>query len=296
MRPFAFHTLDVFTTRRFAGNPLAVVLKADGLDGGAMQALAREFNLSETIFVRAPDEAGHEASVRIFTPGGELPFAGHPIVGCAILLAERHWPRGPIDEVLVLKTPAGPVPVRIHRAGGAPEATLTVPIVPTPRGEPLDSATIAHAVGLGTDDVLAGHPVAVHEGGPRFTYLPLRSLDALARARAPVPGALESLGAAQSIYCYAPGEEACDWRARMFAPDAGIPEDAATGSASAILASQLLAAGALAEGTTTLALRQGVEMGRPSEIRVEVDVEGGSLRAVRVTGSAVRVSDGQVFV
>ena len=302
-RSLAFHTLDVFTTTRFAGNPLAVVTGADELGTDAMQAVAREFNLSETVFVSAPDDERHEASVRIFTPTHEMPFAGHPTIGCAILLAERHWPKGRIDEVLVLEEKAGLVPVRVEREGPghAPiRASLTAPVTPTPRGEALDPRFATEGLGLPADAVREDHPVRVHEGGPSFLYVPLRDAEALGAAR-PAGAAFEALTAAAgcgSVYAYAleSGEAVGEVHARMFAPDAGIVEDPATGSAAAILASQLLGVRALGEGTTSLDVRQGVEMGRPSEIGLEIDVEAGALAAVRVSGRAVRVMDGQIIV
>ena len=296
-KPYHFHVLDVFTSRRYAGNPLAVVLGADDLDEGAMQRIAAEFNLSETIFVMAPENTDHEARVRIFTPRYEMPFAGHPTIGCAIHLAERHWSKGRIDETLVLEEGAGPVPVRVTRADGAIRATFTAPVIPRPAGTEPDRAAIARALRLAPEDLADDHPVAAHEGGPRFLYVPLRDVEALGRAEPLGPGWSDAVPKdAHSLYCYAPSpDDAVDYQARMFAPDAGIMEDPATGSASAILASQLLGAGALPEGTTGLSLRQGVEMGRPSEIGLEIDVAGEAIAAVRVSGSAVRVSDGQIF-
>lgn len=307
-KPYPFHTLDVFTARRFAGNPLAVVLNADTMEAATMQALAAEFGLSETVFVMAPEAEGHEARVRIFTPRHEMPFAGHPTIGCAVHLAERHWPKGAFEEVLVLEEEAGPVPVRVAREAGTKRvtATFTAPVVPFALGHAFEREGVARALGLATDDVRADHPILAHEGGPDFLYVPLASLDALARARPVEPhwaGTVvrdpDAPGASgrDSTYCYAPDPdgEGLAFRARMFAPLGGILEDPATGSASAILASQLLAAGALDEGTTRVSLVQGVEMGRRSEIGVEVDVANGALVAVRVSGTAVRVSDGQVM-
>ena len=311
-KPYPFHTLDVFTADRYAGNPLAVVLNADGMMAETMQAIAAEFGLSETIFVMAPEVEGHEARVRIFTPVHEMPFAGHPTIGCAVHLAERHWPKGAFDEVLTLGEEAGPVPVRVRRAKGEKRvrATFTAPVIPRAMDGEFDRAAVAAALGLAPDDIRADHPIAAHEGGPSFLYVPLASLDALARARPtephwsgamlrtpPTPGAT----AGDSTYCYAPDPEGdpkgdgMTFRARMFAPAGNIPEDPGTGSASAILASQLLAAGTLPEGTTAIRLRQGVEMGRPCEIEVEADVAKGALTAVRVSGTAVRMMDGQIM-
>lgn len=306
-KPYPFHTLDVFTGTRFQGNPLAVVLNADDMPAETMQAVAAEFGLSETVFVMAPEHPDHEARVRIFTPVHEMPFAGHPTIGCAVHLAERHWPKGAFDEVLVLGEEAGPVPVRVVRAKGAKRvtATFTAPVLPRRMDGAFERHAVAAALGLSPDDIGADHPIAAHEGGPSFLYVPLASVDALERAR-PVephwsatmrrdplrPGAHER----DSTYLYAldPDGEGTAYRARMFAPGGGVAEDPGTGSASAILASQLLVAGALGEGTSRIALTQGVEMGRPCEIAVEADVADGALTAVRVSGTAVRVMDGQI--
>ena len=298
-RPYHFHVLDVFTERRYTGNPLAVVLNADEMDTAAMQAVAREFNLSETIFTLAPDDPSHEAKVRIFTPVYEMPFAGHPTVGAAIHLAERRWPKGALDQTIMLEENAGLVPVRVQRREGRMRATFTAPVLPYPiDGAPSREDTAA-ALGLEPDEIRTDHPVALHQGGPNFLYVPLSSLEALARAKPCEPQWSKAVarGGRDAAYCYVPDPEAngLAFRARMFAPGGGTYEDPATGSASAILASQLLATGELSEGTTAIALRQGVEMGRPSEIGLEVDVADGALTAVRVTGSAVRVSDGQIF-
>ena len=296
--PYPYHVLDVFTTKRFEGNPLAVVLNADDMSGEAMQRVAREFNLSETIFVMAPVEDRNEARVRIFTPTGEMAFAGHPTIGCAIFLAERHWPKGKVDEVLVLEENAGPVPVHVRRESGAPMvATFTAPLVPEPFGHALDHAGAARALGLDEPDLLDAHPVRAHGGGPRFLFIPVRDVDALGRAM-PIEPHWSNLFGADGLaagFIYAPDGEG-RFRTRMFAPGEGIPEDPATGSASAILASQLLAAGELTNGTTDLRLCQGVEMGRPSDIAVSIDVADGAIAAVRVSGSAVRFADGQILV
>ena len=297
--PYHFHVYDVFTEQRFAGNPLAIVLGADGTSDRTMQAVAREFNLSETIFITAPDDPSHEAGVRIFTPTYEMPFAGHPVVGAAIHLAERRWHKGPIDETIVLECRAGAVPVRVRRGKGHVQATFTAPIIPHPVGDPVRRELAAQALGLSIEDVRDDHPCVAHEGGPTFAYVPLASLDALAKSRPTEPVFSETFerSGRVGVYCYAadPQADGLAFRARMFAPGAGVAEDPATGSASAILASQLFAANAIGDGTTSVSLIQGVEMGRRSEIALEVDVSNGAISAVRVTGAAVRVSDGQIL-
>jgi trans-2,3-dihydro-3-hydroxyanthranilate isomerase len=301
MSMLTFHTCDVFTDQPFAGNPLAIVLGADGLTDRQMQTLAREFNLSETIFVQAPANPAHTARVRIFFPTAEIPFAGHPTIGCAIHLACAMGP-GDFDRDLVLEEEAGLVPVRVVRRGTELRAEFVAPVLPhavpdaPDQARALDPQRLAMALGLAADEIGFGaHRPGLWQGGPRFLYAPVASLDALAKARPMEPVWSEQMRAAgvDSIYLYTPGD-GCDYQARMFSPTAGIPEDPATGSASAILSAQLLASGALAEGETRLRLQQGVEMGRPSQIGLTVQVAAGQLTEVRIAGSAVPVSQGSI--
>jgi trans-2,3-dihydro-3-hydroxyanthranilate isomerase len=255
----SFHTCDVFTNRPFVGYPLAIVLGADDLTPGQMQTLAREFNLSETIFVQRPVNPAHTARVRIFFPTAEIPFAGHPTIGCAIHLATAAAGPGDFDRQIVLEEEAGLVPVRVWRQGGETRAEFIAPVVP----HAVSDATVAGpdrlaaALGLAAADIGFGaHRPGLWQGGPRFLYAPIASLDALTRARPIEPAWSEVTMAAgvDSIYLYAK-DSARDYRARMFSPTAGIPEDPATGSASAILAAQLLASGTLTEGETRRALQ-----------------------------------------
>ena len=286
-----FHTLDVFTTTPFAGNPLAVVLGADGLTTAQMQTIAREFNLSETIFVQPPANPAYTAKVRIFFPTAEIPFAGHPTIGCAILLAETAH-QGDFETLITLEEEAGIVPVTVRRQGTDITAEFTAPVIPYPISHQPDPALLAQALDLTPDD-LGPHNPGVHEGGPRFLYAPVKTLQALAKARPIEPhwSALMTAAGVDSAYLYT---AAADYRARMFSPTAGIPEDPATGSATALLASQLLENNALKDGTTTLHLQQGVEMGRPSDLRLTIDVAKDQLQAVRIAGSAVRIGQGQL--
>lgn len=290
-----FHTLDVFTDTPFAGNPLAVVLGADGLTTQHMQTIAREFNLSETIFVQAPQNPAHTARVRIFFPTDEIPFAGHPTVGCAIHLAcQSHT--GDFETLITLEEEAGLVPVTVTRHGPHTEAEFTAPVLPFPVKTDLPADLIAASLGLPTAQIgFANHRPATHQGGPRFLYVPLDSLATLGHARPHEPHwpTLMALAEVDSAYLYTPGES-CDYQARMFSPTAGIAEDPATGSASAILASQLWRTGVIPSGTTRFALRQGIEMGRPSTIGLTVDASAQGLTAVRIKGSAVPICSGQI--
>lgn len=289
-----FHTLDVFTDRPFHGNPLAVVLEADTLTPDQMQTIAREFNLSETIFVQAPQDPAHTARVRIFFPTAEIPFAGHPTIGCAIHLAcAAH--EGDFTAHLVLEEQAGLVPVTVTRKGKDVQAEFTAPVLPFPTGAPAPDALIAAATGL-TLIGFDGHRPGVFQGGPSFLYVPVASIDDLAQAwpREPAWSELMAKAGVDGAYLYTKGK-ACDFRARMFSPTAGIPEDPATGSASALLAAQLHASGALKPGTTHFTLHQGVEMGRPSTIHLTVDVTT-QITAIRIKGSAVPISHGQIVI
>jgi len=290
----SFETWDVFTETRFAGNPLAVVRDAGGLTDAQMQVLAREFNLSETIFVMPPRNPAHTARVRIFFPTDEIPFAGHPTIGCAISLSGLAGPGPDAEAALVLEEEAGLVPVRVTRRAGRVHAELTAPVVPFAAPDRADPALCSAALG-GVTTGCKGHPApSVWQGGPSFLYVPLPDLAALAAARPCEPAWSRLMEAAgvDSAWCYTPTETG--YRARMFSPGAGIPEDPATGSASAIFAAELQARGLLGEGETRVEILQGVEMGRPSQISVTAVVTAGALTAVRVAGSAVPVSSGRI--
>jgi trans-2,3-dihydro-3-hydroxyanthranilate isomerase len=298
-----FRTLDVFTTLPFTGNPLAVVLGADGLTTAQMQTIAREFNLSETIFVMAPRDTAHRARVRIFFPTAEIPFAGHPTIGCAILLASMDAGLevaglGDFERHLVLEEEAGLVPVTVWRKDGVMEAEFTAPVVPHGTDGVVAGDRLAPALGLLPEDIGFGaHQPGIWQGGPRFLYVPVSSLAVLGRARAMQPhwDAVIAAAGVDSAYLYTPGSE-CDFRARMFSPTAGIPEDPATGSATAILAAQLRASGVLTDGINRFHLRQGVEMGRASDLFLTVDVAGSAVQAVRIRGAAVSLSNGRITV
>lgn len=293
-----FHTLDVFTDRAFAGNPLAVVLGADGLSPAQMQTIAREFNLSETIFVMAPRDPAHTARVRIFFPTAEIPFAGHPTVGCAIHLATQSARSGDFSANLVLEEEAGLVPVTVTRQGDSVEAEFAAPVLPHAAAGAVLTEALAPALGLLPGDIGFGaHRPAIWQGGPAFLYVPVASLNSLAQARPIQPhwDAVMQAAGVDSAYLYTPGPD-CDFRARMFSPTAGIPEDPATGSASAILAAQLAASGALTGTEDRFVLHQGVEMGRPSRIHLTVQQEGERLARVLIRGSAVPVSSGRIVV
>ncbi len=291
-----FQTLDVFTTRPFAGNPLAVVEGANGLTTAQMQTIAGEFNLSETIFVQPPENPAHSAKVRIFTPEAELPFAGHPTIGCAVFLAEQVR-EGDFEVEILLEERAGLVAVQVTRTAGRTEAEFIAPVLPKPTaGTPPDKATAAAALGLAEADIGFGnHTPRAWQAGPEFLFIPLAGRAALRRAKA-ASGFSEMTAAAKAhgAYLYCRRTAGAGFHARLFAPDIGVTEDPATGSASAILAAQLLASGALPDGSSQIPLVQGEDMGRPGEIGLSVDVAKGAITEIRIRGAAVRIAHGQM--
>lgn len=295
MTALPFITCDVFTETPYGGNPLAIVEGADDLATAQMQLIAREFNLSETIFVQPPEDPANTARVRIFFPTAEIPFAGHPTIGCAIHLARARNEGSDWTDLIALEEVAGRVPVTVTSSAGRITAQFTAPVLPTPHPGPVDPDLIPAALGLEASEIgFDSHAPAMWAGGPDFLYVPVTSLDALARAR-PTHPAWSRLASEcnESVYVYTRGET-CDFRARMFAPGHGIAEDPATGSASAIFAAQLHASAQIGDGTTRLGLEQGVEMGRPSQIGLSVDCADGAITAIRIVGTAVPIMSGQI--
>jgi trans-2,3-dihydro-3-hydroxyanthranilate isomerase len=297
-----FYTLDVFAGEVLAGNPLAVVLDTQGLDDRRMQAIAAEFHLSETVFVRAPAQAGHRASLRIFTPGQELPFAGHPTVGTAVLLAilDRGGKAG--ETVFELEEKVGVVPCAIGVAGAdRGEATFTVPRLSERVGGLPAKAKLARALGLEQGDIGFGaHEPTIYSAGVPFACVPLRNRDAVTRARPQGESfdtafAQASPGAPNAyVYCADPLDRAHAFHARMFAPSAGILEDPATGSAAAALAGAIMASDEPGDGEHRFVIEQGDAMGRPSRITLSLSVAGQKLRQARIGGQAVIVSEGSL--
>ncbi|MGH8444926.1 MAG: PhzF family phenazine biosynthesis protein [Solimonas sp.] len=295
--PLRFHTLDVFTTQPYGGNPLAVVFGGDTLTAAQMQRIAREFNLSETVFLLPPTRPDALHRVRIFTPGRELPFAGHPTVGTACLLAELGLAPKGAEVSFVLEEGVGPVPVMVRRVPGEPMyAELSVAKMPE-YGPPPDAAAVAAVLGLEAADLVSGDErVRAVSCGVPFILVPVRAPEQLAAIDFDASAARKAFGGAwaSSFFIYARGYEG-ELRARMFAPDMGIAEDPATGSAAAALAGAL-GSEAQADGTYVWVLHQGVEMGRPSVLHIAADRSGGSVTAVRVGGHSVLMSDGSLGV
>jgi len=299
-----FITADVFTNRPLEGNPLAVFPDARGLSDPLMQRIAREFNLSETVFVLPPDDPKNTRCLRIFTPKAELPFAGHPTVGAAYVLAALgEIPLTGAETRIVFEERVGPVPVLIRSEEGRPVFTqLTAAKLPEQGPIPPEAAELAEMLSLAPEDVLSegdDYPQGF-SCGPPFLFIPLRSRDALRRARLRIDVWEEVLlgGWAREVYlfCREPELPGSQIRARMFAAELGIGEDPATGAAVSALGGYLGIRAPESDGTLAWTVEQGFEMGRPSLLHLEVDKQGGEITAVRVGGSSVLVSEGTIAV
>ena len=295
MAVYDFETLDVFTTSKFAGNPLAVLMDAQGLSAEQMQTITREFNLAESTFVLPPEDKANTARVRIFTPGYEMPFAGHPTVGTAIAIARARGLKGEIR--LELNTGVFPVTVDAAAEGGFAE--FKNPNLPKENGPAPSVEKLAAALSL----PVAAIDTQTHRprrcgAGVDFIYV-RASLDAVKKAKVN-SAAWGELGLADivGVYLYAEGGEAADatYHARMFAPDAGVFEDPATGGAAAGFPAQIVRSQSVPDGVHSWVIEQGFEMGRPSRIVTTVEIEGGEVASVRIGGNAVFVQKGQLFI
>jgi trans-2,3-dihydro-3-hydroxyanthranilate isomerase len=292
-----FVTLDVFTRDALAGNPLAVVLDAEGLNDHAMQAIAREFNLSETVFVRPPADPKCRAALRIFTPGRELPFAGHPTVGAAVLLAIRDHGDGHGHGAFDLEERIGVVPCAVEVIDdGLGRAVFTLPKLPAEIAEAANDVTLAAALSLKPGDIgFDRHRPSVCSAGVGYTCVPVSGPDALAAARPDAAhwAAIRPADHANAyVYARAAAGGGHHFRARMFAPGMGVLEDPATGSAAAAFAQAVMMFETPGDGEHRLVIEQGYEMGRPSQIDLHLTVSGGELVKAAIGGAAVIVSEG----
>ena len=295
---YRYYICDVFTDTRFGGNQLAVLPEAHGLSDRQMQQVAREFNFSETAFV-LPAEQGHTRRVRIFTPTAEVPFAGHPNIGTAFVLATTGA-FGPIDSSITVtfEERAGLVPIAIHRRQGRLWCQLSAP-ERLSLGETVSAEVLASAVSLAPEDVVTTtHRPRVASVGLPFLVAELRDRSALERARVSGQGfdALVARGVVPDVHLYTRSGDEFDIRARMFAPFDGVPEDPATGSANCALAGLLSHYEAATDGTSAWRIAQGVEMGRPSVLEASAEKRGGVVAVTRVGGASVLVSEGIIEV
>jgi trans-2,3-dihydro-3-hydroxyanthranilate isomerase len=299
--PLEFVTVDVFTERRFGGNPLAVVFNGDGLSTAQMQSIAGEFNLSETTFVLPPQAAAHTAEVRIFTPRAELPFAGHPNVGTAFALANRGTVFGrPIGDGVVFEEKAGLVPLDFLREGTTTiGARLTAP-QPLSRGKDIAADIVAAACSIAVADIETRHHTpCIATAGTAFVFAELKTTLAL-RAAVPRSEAFSRNFPAEEaagIHLYArDGTDGVDIRARMFAPLHGVPEDPATGSANVALAGLLASLRPEPDLSLRLRIAQGAEMGRPSLLDAAAEKRGGRVVETRIGGRCVAVMTGTIAI
>jgi trans-2,3-dihydro-3-hydroxyanthranilate isomerase len=278
VRTFRYVVADVFTDEPLAGNPVAVFTDARELEAAEMQRLALEMNLSESVFVFPAEAEGH-ARIRIFTPSVELPFAGHPTLGTAFVLAQ------PMQlAVIRLETGKGIVPVELEREG--PRIVFGRMVQPVPSWEPFAEAdALLTALGAKHSEL----PVELYDNGVRHVYVALGSEDEVAALR-PNLGALSEFPAVVGTNCFA--GSGSRWKTRMFAPGGGVVEDPATGSAAGPLAVHLARHGRIGWGEE-VQITQGVEIGRPSTLYARADGSADQIDRVEVGGSAVIVARGE---
>jgi trans-2,3-dihydro-3-hydroxyanthranilate isomerase len=302
LMPLSYTTLDVFTDRPFGGNPLAVFCDQPALSTAQMQVIAREFNLSETVFIVPPREPRALRRLRIFSPSREMPFAGHPTLGAVQTLVEAGIANIPGETgEFALELEVGLVPIKVTRRTGAlPFLQLTAARLPETRGTAPSPAALARMLQLEEREILHDRDRAeAWSCGLPFLFVPVRDRAVLARAKPDSAAWSDTLKGAWAteafVFCRDPELPGSQIRARMFAPDLGIGEDPATGSAVAAFGGYLAAREPAGTGTHHWTIEQGFEMGRPSLLRVQVDTSNGKPAAVHVGGTAVTVSEGRLL-
>jgi trans-2,3-dihydro-3-hydroxyanthranilate isomerase len=295
-----FETVDVFTADRFSGNPLAVVLNALGLSTQQMQSIAGEFNLAETTFVLPPRDNAHTAEVRIFTPRAEMPFAGHPNIGTAFVLARAgtSYGRAIAQDRVIFEEKAGLVPITLLKDGTSiVGARLASPQALSVSSE-IPVELIASACSVAVDDIETGnHHPCIASCGAAFILAELKTREALAAASPRDDVFRQEIARypATSILVYAQAdEEEIDIRARMFAPRHGIHEDPATGSANVALIGLLAKLRPESDLELSKTIAQGVEMGRPSLLEAQAEKRGGIVTATYIGGRCVPVMQGSI--
>ena len=305
MDTLSYVTVDVFTSTRFEGNPLAVIADARGLSDAAMQRIATEFNYSEVTFVLPPENPENSARVRIFTPTMEVPFAGHPNVGTAYVLGQQAEIFGkPVGEKLRFEEKAGIVEISLKRSGGRIAATAIRAPQPLTVGDTIAEETIAGCVSLEPGAVVTTtHAPVFASVGLNFAVAEVSGLEALAAARPNLAGFQAAAGRQTtsghdfSLFVYArTSENPWHIRARMFAPLDNVPEDPATGSASAALGAYLVSLAPDADMNVHITVEQGVEMGRRSIIALDVSKLSGTVTDVVISGSCVPVMGGEIIL
>lgn len=298
MTELSYVIVDVFAEAALRGNPAAIVFDADGLSDIEMQALGREFNLSETAFILKPRDAAHTAQVRIFTPGNEVPFAGHPNIGSAFALAQR---RGLTGDDLLFDEKAGLVHLKLQRENGAiVGASLRAPrSLSTEPGPPAGATAAALSLDEG-DIVTATHPPVTASVGLEFLFVEVTDIAALDRARAHIPAfdLIRASHRVEGVHIYAKSATPTGARiqARNLSPYDGIGEDAATGSATASLVALLAERDPRADCDFALEAHQGIEMGRPSLLHGLAEKRGGKVAPPHVSGRCVQVMQGTISI
>ncbi|HET6622090.1 MAG TPA: PhzF family phenazine biosynthesis protein [Dongiaceae bacterium] len=298
MTQLRYAIIDVFAEAPLQGNPAAIVFDADALDGARMQAIAREFNLSETAFILKPQDAAHAAHVRIFAPMVEVPFAGHPNIGAAFALANDRPLRG---DNLVFEERAGLVRVQLDRIGErVVGASLTAPQTVSTQQAP-DVAAVAAALSLNESEIItATHPPIVATVGLEFMFVEVSDLAALGKARAYLP-AFDLIRDSRGIwgvhlYVKWPAGDGARIQARNLSPYDGIGEDPATGSATASLTALLAQLDPRADCDLHLEARQGIEMGRPSLLHGYAQKREGRVAPPRISGRCISVMQGALTI
>ncbi len=292
-----FITVDVFTARAFGGNPLAVILDGRGLTTAQMQVIAAEFNLAETTFVLPPQDPKHTAQVRIFTPRAEMPFAGHPNVGTAFVLAREGGSQGrPVGEPLLFEEKAGLVRLDLIKDATAVVGARLEPPQPLTRGDDIAPDIVAAACSLKLGDVeTANHAPCIASCGLPLVFAELKTRAALAAAqpRSDVFAERLPMARATGILVYVKDQSGgFDLQVRMFAPLYGVPEDPATGSANVALVGLLASLRPERDLKLQLRIAQGVDMGRASLLEAAAEKRGGKLTALSIGGRCVAMMRG----
>jgi trans-2,3-dihydro-3-hydroxyanthranilate isomerase len=298
MKTIQYCLIDVFTQHLFGGNQLAVCLNAEGLTTETMQALAREFNLSETTFVLPPEQPEHTYRVRIFTPGGELPMAGHPSIGTAYILARKGLIQLTEPETaIVLEEKIGPIPMRLSIKDGTADSIQMQQPLPTFGQRFTDRATIARLLSIEETDLHSTLPIQAVSCGVPFLFVPVNSLEAIRRVRLRQDVWEQTLQPmeANQLFVFTQETERPDStvHCRMFAPAMGIVEDPATGAAHGPLGSYLLSQQLIQPGVEFIS-EQGFEMGRPSIVHVRIEQESGRISGVYISGRCCFIGEGTI--
>lgn len=304
MRRYRFVQLDVFTDRVFGGNQLAVFLEAAGLSDTEMRAITREMNYSETTFVLPPSDPKALRRVRIFTPTAELPLAGHPTVGTTFALAYEGAIHAYDEQPIYLELGVGTLPIDLLFEEDHLSFVWMHQPVPTFEAWQGNREQLAAALGLTVDDFDPDLPIEFGSAGVPFLYIPVRSLEAIGRARstADLPDAISPTGSHRNAYLFTLEQRTSGVQAhvRMFAPEMGIVEDAATGAAAGPFGVYLLRHGRVTpdeQGEARMRLEQGIEMGRPCQITITIATDGDKqAQDVRIGGESVVVAEGTLFL